>query len=114
MSCPFSPVSPTFPTTTTAEVGRVASRRAEGEEGVEATTDEATGVEGPEQVEVQPHRPAASPEQPTASQLAEHDLTHLNYRALVPGVRRGLRTGDGAPLIRRAAAFHSFLLMIAS
>ena len=51
---------------------------------MEATAGEATAVEGPEPEEVQPHRPAASPEQPTVSQVAEHDLTHLNYRAWCP------------------------------
>ena len=51
---------------------------------MEATAGEATAVEGTELEEVQPHRPAASPEQPTVSQVAEHDLTHLNYRAWRP------------------------------
>ena len=31
--------------------------------------------------EVLPQKPQASPEQPTASQVADHELTHLHYRA---------------------------------
>ena len=50
---------------------------AEGEEGLEV------GEAAPEE-EVLPQKPQTTPEQPTASRVADHNLTHLHYRAWCP------------------------------
>lgn len=63
---PNEPVSPMFPTETVVEDGHVVPGLAEGEEGLEV------GEAAPEE-EVLPQKPQTSPEQPTASQFADHN-----------------------------------------
>ena len=80
---PTQPVSPLFPTETAVESGRVVSGLAGGDAGVEVEGAEAAGPED-DIAETLPPRRQASPEQPTASEVADHDTTHLNYRAWCP------------------------------
>ena len=83
MSHTSYPVSPILPSDTPVESGRqVRGDAGSGEADVEAADADTARVELEE--EVLPQRPQASPEQPTASQIADHDLTHLHYRAWCP------------------------------
>ena len=84
------PISPILPSDTAVESGHVVSGLAGGD--AEADLGDAgasSGATGPAEQEggegeVLPQTARASPEQPTASQFADHDLTHLHYRAWCP------------------------------
>ena len=89
---PPKPVSPLFPIETAAESGQVvpglagsdAGVEAEGAEGLEAAAETAAEPSGKVDEEVIPQRRQASPAQPSASEVADHNLTHLRYRAWCP------------------------------
>ena len=52
--------------------------------GAKVEGDEAAARPGIDDEEIAPPKRQASPDQPTASEVADHDLTHLNYRAWCP------------------------------
>jgi hypothetical protein len=81
MSTGSPSVSPTLPAETDTEVQTPAERgraAGEGEEG------QAVEEVQEEEEEALPQKPENSPGQPTSSQVAQHELTHLNYRAWCP------------------------------
>ena len=88
---PNKPVSPILPTDTAVESGHVVLGLAGGDEEADLEVAGAGGggagpadhQDGGEE-EVLPQAARASPEQPTASQVADHELTHLHYRAWCP------------------------------
>ena len=91
MNNPTKPVSPILPTDTAVESGHVVPGLAGGDEEADLGVAGAGGGEaGPAEhqeggeEEVLPQAARASPEQPTASQVADHELTHLHYRAWCP------------------------------
>ena len=73
MNNPNKPVSPILPTDTAVESGHVVPGQAEG--GAEADLDGAGAGDQDSGEEVLPQTARASPEQPTASQVADHELT---------------------------------------
>ena len=80
------PVSPILPTESAVESGHVAPGYAGGEVGLEEEAAASSGgtEDRQESEEILPQKPQASPDHPTASQVADHELTHLHYRAWCP------------------------------
>ena len=80
-----NPVSPILPTDTAVESGHVVPGLAGGDAEADiehaGASDEPVGPAEQDQDEVLPQTAQASPDQPTASQVADHELTHLHYRA---------------------------------
>ena len=64
--------------------GSDAAVEVDGAGGLEAAAETTVEPDDDGDEEVIPHGRQASPTQPTASEVADHELTHLRYRAWCP------------------------------